>query len=105
MWRFVCYAAVAMLGYLITVLYYRMNKPAKLAVSIGVPVFFVIVLPAIDFALFSGSIYHAIGVFVARARGFLNGSNPYIGMLSGTLLFIIFAELSYLTLRKATVKE
>lgn len=55
LWMFFTYAAMAMLGFLITTLYYRMNKAVKLAVSIGVPVFLFVVLPILDGTCISSS--------------------------------------------------
>lgn len=105
LWMFFTYAMMAMIGFFITTLYYRMNKPIKLAVSIGVPVFLFVVLPYMDIVLFSGGMFKAIGTAIAKAFGFLNGSNPYIAMLSCTIIFALFGLLSYLLMRRATVKE
>ncbi len=104
-WLFFFYALVAMAGFFITTLYYRMNKPLKLIVSIGVPVFFFIILPYVDAYIFRGQIYDAIGYIFAKAGGFLDGFNPYIAVPSCAVSFAVFGALSFLTMRKATVKQ
>jgi hypothetical protein len=104
-WRLFTYAATAIVGFFITVLYYRLNKPLKLTVSIGVPVFFLMVLPYIDGMFFDGKIYDTIGNLIAGAYGFLDGYNPYISVLSSAIIFIVMGVLSYLLMRRATVKE
>lgn len=104
LWLFAFYMFITMAGFLITTLYYRMNKPVKLLVSIGVPVFFFIVLPYIDTFVFNGHIFEAIGYIFAKAGGFLDGYNPYIAVLSCVISFAVFGGLSFLAMRKATVK-
>lgn len=106
LWMLVLYASVAMIGYFITALYYRMNKPIKLVVSIGVPVFFLILLPIIDNVLILGvNIIDSIWTFLRTAWGLADGINPYIGMISSVLTYAAFGVLSFLTIRKATVKQ
>ncbi len=104
-WMLFFYAFVMMAGFFITTLYYRMNKPIKLLVSIGVPVFFFIVLPYIDTFIFKGAIFESIGYLFQKAGGFLDGYNPYMAVLSCAISFAVFGALSFLTMRKATVKQ
>ncbi len=104
LWMFALYMAVTMLGFFITTIYYRMSKPLKLLVSIGVPVFLFIVLPYADAAIFSGAIFRGIGYFFKLANGLLDGPNPYIAVLSYLLAFAALGGLSFLAMRRATVK-
>ncbi len=103
LWMFFMYTASMMLGFFISTAYYRMNKPLKLIISIGVPVFFLIVLPLLDVQLFHGEVYKAIGTFIAFCTGRLSGS-PYVAMASNVVFYAIFAILSFLLMRRATVK-
>ena len=107
LWMFFTYAAIAMAGYFITTLYYRMEKPVKLAVSIGVPVLICLILPYVDTHLFAGKLTNAIGQFISAAAGFAGpgAPNPYIAMLSNTLCFAVLGVLCYLLIRRAPVKE
>lgn len=105
LWRIFSYAAVGITGFFITVLYYRMDKPMKLLVSIGVPIFFFMILPYIDNMFCNGVIYDTIGYLIAKAGGFLDGYNPYIADLSNAIIFAVLSGLSYLLIRRATVKE
>lgn len=102
LWYFFAYAMLAMTGYFITVLYYRMNKGLKLLVSIGFPAFFFIILPMVDM---DGKIYKGIGNFFSFAWGYKNGYNPYFSMVTCTLIFALFGGLSYLLIEKAAAKE
>lgn len=104
-WMLFFYAFVTMAGCLITTLYYRMNKPIKLLVSIGVPVFFFIILPYIDAFIFRGAISEATAYIFAKAGGFLDGNNSYIAVLSCAVSFALFGGLSFLAMRRATVKQ
>lgn len=105
LWMFFCYATIAMLGFFITAIFYRMNKPVKLIVSIGIPVLLVIVLPFVDANLCDGRLFAAFGTFFAMAWGFLDGFNPYIFMISSTITFAVFGGLSFLVMKKATFKQ
>ena len=102
LWYIFAYAMLAMIGYFITVLYYRMNKGLKLLVSIGFPTFFFIILPMIDI---DGAIYKGIGNFFSFAWGYKNGYNPYFSMVTCTLIFALFGGLSFLLIEKAAAKE
>ena len=104
-WQGFGYFWIAMLGLLITVLYYRMNRGMKIAVSIGVPVFCICVFPILDFALWDFKLTHAMQTFFSFALGFSNGSNLYIGMISMVIFAAIAATLAWLLVRRANVKQ
>ncbi len=95
--------ACIMLGYFITTAFYRMNKPLKLAVSIGVPVFFFILLPIIDAQLFSGEIFRFFASVAAFCSGRLSGS-PYVAMGMDLAFAAVSGLIAYLLSRRATVK-
>jgi hypothetical protein len=99
------YLMFVMVGYFISVSYYRMNKGAKVAVSVGVPVFFFVALPIIDASLTNGVISGAIYKLILFVFGFSNGSNPYYGMVTCLLSFALFGGLSWLLMKKAVVKD
>lgn len=103
LWMFCTNLAAGMAGYLITTLFYRMNKPVKLLVSIGVPVLLLFIWPLVDWALFQGAVSKAFAMFTGWAFGFLDG-NPFMGVVSNVLLSLIFAALSFVTLRRVPVK-
>ncbi len=102
----ICISAAAMMfGFLITTMYYRLNKLAKVLVSVGVPVSIIIILPIVDFSLTGGQISNAIFKFMSFAFGFLNGTNPYYGMVTCLVGFALCAAISWLLIRKAAVKD
>ncbi len=104
-WAVFCYMAAAMVGLFITTAYYRMNKPLKLAISIGVPVFLFIVLPIMDASLFNGAITLAVGRFFAAVTSLLGTGNPYSTVLANLFSIVIFGGLAWLLTRRATVKS
>ena len=99
------YAALMMLGYFITILYYRMNKGQKVTVSVGVPVFLIVVLPILDSILFQRAVGKMISSIWRVAFGFSNGYNPYFGMVTGLFATAVFGGLSWLMIRKTSVKD
>lgn len=104
-WRLFTYAAFAITGFFITTLYYRINKPLKLTVSIGAPVFFLIILPTIDNRFFDGSIYRTIISYSIYGFSTPPVRDPYLSALFSAVIFIVFGVLSFLLVRRATIKE
>ncbi len=98
-------AAAMMLGYFITIMYYRLNKAGKVAVSVGVPAIMIIGLPVFDAAVTGGQIQVALGRLFLFAGGFLNGHNPYYGIVSSLICFALLAALSWLLMRRAVIKD
>ena len=102
-WRLCSYLVAGMAGYLITILYYRMNKAVKLLVSIGVPVLVLFVWPAADLAWFNGATLKAVGWLIGWASG-LSSGNPYIGVISNIVLTALLGALCYVALRRAPIR-
>lgn len=105
LWLCFAYFWVTVIGLLITTLYYRMNAACKVLVSIGVPALLLFILPSLDQLLFAGVLGRAFHAFTAFAWGFLNGYNPYIGIIFLLVLSSLFCALCWLLSRKAPVKE
>ena len=127
LWSFLAYITAGMTGFLITSLYYRMNKALKLAVSIGVPALVFIVIPLIDSLYTNG----AISAFFINVLAFAYGYNisvsfsdglvglftqfagwengipvaPYRAVLFSVLCTAVTGALSFLLIRRATVKD
>ncbi|MBU9727496.1 hypothetical protein [Diplocloster modestus] len=100
---FSCCFAFMMVGYFITIAYYRMGKQWKLLISVGLPVLCFVLLPIVDVML-DGVIFN----FLFRAFIIMTGlqfGNPYIGMLSALVASAVFSGLSWLLMRKAVVKD
>lgn len=96
--NFCAYTAALCLGYFISIAYYRMSKGWKIAVSIGIPGFFSILLPIID--AFTGGIisalfYHLFAFAFASA-----GSTVIFCLLTAAVL----TALCWLLTRRAPVR-
>lgn len=104
LWLIFAYFWIAMIGLFITVLYYRMNKGLKIAVSVGVPLS-LFVLPALDQHLWGSRLSQDAQAFFNFAWGYSNGNNPYIGMASMFVFAAVDAALAWLLVRRASVKE
>lgn len=103
-WMTLLYVMIAMTGFFLTTIYYRMGKSLKLIVSVGVPVLLVIILPYIDSNILDGAISKAMDHFFRIVWG-MNDRNPYIAVLTCFVTFAVFSGFSFLTMRRATVKE
>lgn len=106
LFTFTSYLACISVGYLVTVLYYRMPAGAKVAVSVGVPVLLFIVLPIVDSTLTNGVIFGTMAKVVAFAMGLSGGipGNPWMAILSFVVLSAAFGGISWLMIRRAAVK-
>lgn len=106
LWSFLMYFVVIMVGYLISGLYYRMGKMLKYYVSFGVPIIFIILIPTLDAVYLGGTLMKNVIYFIMTILGISNGiPNPWVAMLSFTIISLGLVALSYITIRRATVKE
>lgn len=103
LWMFFSYLSCIMFGYFITTAYYRMSKALKIAVSVGLPILVLIVLPIVDATLFSGAIFNAFGTIAAFCSGEMSNS-PYVAMASDLVFAALYGLLAFLLARRATVK-
>lgn len=100
---FLLYLTVFALGFLITLILYRLPKYGKIAVGAGVPIGLFIILPILDNFLFDSRISHALGRFFDFALG-LTSLNPYAAMISFALLYLILSLVSWFLIKKAFLK-
>lgn len=105
LWNSAIYISVLFLGFLIATLYYRMSKGLKYTVSIGLPAFFIVLLPILDATLTGGSIFKGISSFLLYIFGISNGFNPYYAIIGFLVLSTVLCAISYLLVKKAVIKE
>lgn len=85
-------------GYLITVLFYRLNKAGKIAVSVGVPMLFMFGFPLLDYVTAG-----AFTKFFAKVFSYAFGT-PLHMFISCFILFAVANGLAFLLARKAVVR-
>lgn len=102
LWCAFAYFALAIIGFFITTLYYRMNKQLKILVSVGVPAFFFILLPFLNQYVADGK----IGQFFATIFGWWMqcATNPAADMATRLVFAAVFAGLAFLLMRRTDVK-
>ncbi len=105
LWSSLIYISVLILGFLIAALYYRLNKLLKYIVSIGIPVFFILILPILDVTFAKGNIHKTIFSFISYVFGISNGFNPYYAMISFLVLSVVLCSVSHLLVRRAVIKD
>lgn len=103
LWYFCCFFAFAMLGLLITILYYQMNKTVKILVSAGIPVLLFIGLPTLDKYMGNGIISYAINQIFTWWLTL--SAQPLTDLISRMALAAVFIALSFLFMRRAPVKD
>lgn len=108
-WQTLLYFAALCGGFLITTLYYRVNRLLKVVISAGVPLILLVAIPIAEGLIPTFHFYASVFKFISWALGgngsFLGKLNPYRPLLSFTALSGLCAGLSFLLLRRATIKE
>ncbi|WKY42865.1 hypothetical protein Q5O14_09250 [Eubacteriaceae bacterium ES2] len=107
--KFSLYTAAISIGYFITISFYRMSKKLKTIVSVGIPVTLFMLLPMLDELLYSAGIVNIpissrIGNSLLTAMGITAGI-PLIGCIFFLAVTAIMCTLSWLLLRRATIKN
>ncbi len=90
-------------GWFLTMLYYRMSKGWKIAVSLSPAVFFT-VLPIISSAT-GGTLLSRLAEAFMAVMGLGANPNVWLGMLTLLLVSSVCVVLSYLLVRRAQIKE
>lgn len=102
----IIYTTATVVGYFVTILYYRMNTALKVIVSIGVPASILFIIPLIDSMIFDGKIIAFTGKFFSFIFGGPEGNpNPYNILLVCVIGIIIVQGLTWLLVRKAVDKN
>lgn len=91
-------------GYFVGGLYYRMSKPLKIVVSVGVPVMAFIGFPIIGVISYKNELIAGIITYVIKTVGTII-ANPYLTTLWDLILAIAFLVFSFLLIRRAPLKE
>lgn len=103
LWCLLSDFGIALLGLLVGVLYYRMSKPVKILVSVGVPAACFILLPLLDANVTHGKIFQSLAA--AGAQWIQWGLNPGLDFLTRLLAIAVLSSLTWLLLRKAEVSQ
>lgn len=91
----------AFAGWFVTMLYYRLSKTGKVALSLSPAVVFV-ALALLDPAM---GVWRAIGTALRYAMGLAGTPNPYVGALTIAAAAAALAGFCFLLVRRAPVKE
>ena len=106
LWSLSVNLACFSLGYCIAVLYYRMNKIQKIAVSIGVPLLCIVVLPLVNSVYLDYMLSRALAQVLLFLGGFLIGP-PSPLLSAAAILFAACIPLAcaWLLQRRAPLKS
>ena len=103
-WNSMMKFALACIGLFIGCAYYKMSGLQKTLVSCGVPCFFLLGLPLIDLALPKLDLYAKIKEAFLFFFGFSDGVSSYQCVLCCLALSIVVSGITFLMLRKTSVK-
>lgn len=97
------YLFIITVGYFITIMFYRLNRPGKILVGAGVPIFLSIGLPYIETHITNGAITRAFTQFIDFALGLTAGQS-----FRAPISFIVFScvtlLLCWLLMRRSVIK-
>jgi flagellar biogenesis protein FliO len=105
LWQLFGYFLIAMIGLFAANLFYRMSKPMKIAVFIGVPVLCFFILPLLDENLWDYHLARGLGKTVNLLWGFSNDYNVFTGALSMLVLAAACGVLIWLLMRRMNLKN
>lgn len=96
-------------GFFITTLYYRMSKPLKVLVSVGVPLLIFVVMPIVEVFVPSFHLFSTLIRWVTWLLGFsgTGGAGPLAWRAVASLLggSAILSGLAYILIHRVTLKE
>ncbi|NFN88158.1 hypothetical protein FDF31_12255 [Clostridium sporogenes] len=98
LWTFAVYVFLFMLGLVITMIYFRLNKLGKIVVS-SIPFIIIIVLDNIPKHNFD-----KIVEFIGNIFG-INNKNPYMAILIFIIMSILLIAMQYLLIRNAVADK
>lgn len=107
LWSALLYSTAAMIGFTITLLYYRCSKLMKYVISIVPGMVLFILVPYLD-RLYGGRLSSFILTTFLRLMDAAKidiTTNPYIAMISFVCTFGIFYIFSWLMIRRAVIKQ
>ncbi|EPY2278059.1 hypothetical protein ACXAT3_002811 [Clostridium sporogenes] len=97
-WTFALYVVIFMIGLLITMIYFRLNKLGQIIVSCSP------VILSIAINNFSHYICNEVWTFIENAFG-TNSKNPYMAILTFIILSILAVTIQYLLIKKAVADK
>ena len=103
LWCLLADFALTMLGFFIAVLYYRMNKPLKILVSVGVPAVCFLLLPMLNSSVAHGQIAWFIADVSVRWSAW--GLNPLLDLLTRLAAVAVLGGFTWLLFRKAELSR
>lgn len=95
---------VFLLGYLISVIFYRLDKLGKLIFSVA---FFggpILLIPTIDKMFFNSTLIHKLFSFIGSALG-LTTCNPLMAIMSMTIVSAVLLLINYILISGAKLKK
>lgn len=104
LWMAFVYMVAGMLGYFMGALYHRIAGKKQWVIFASCVLLCAISLSVIDYKWTKGAIFKGIKEFIYYASGYNNGYNPYYFVVTSAIASITLGYLSYILLKKATVK-
>jgi len=97
------YISMMTLGYMITLIFYRLNNAGRIVVGAGVPITFFILLPTFDSMFMNGRISSSLLKCIDTSFGF-SAQQPLNAMITSVCMFLVCSCLSWLLIRRANIK-
>lgn len=103
LFAFLLYLSIVATGYVISLMFYRMNKAGKIIVGVGAPNLLFGILPLLDTVLTGGRIYAVLGKFLYFSLG-ITDHQPINALITFSLAFLLFSGIGWLLIRRAQVR-
>ena len=95
---------VNMLGMFISGVFYRTGKLTRILLAAGIPLFFIMIFPMVDYTFFGGTLYAEVFKFIGNVFGIFE-KTPWKATVSFGVLFAVSTVAAWLVIRKAPIKN
>lgn len=103
LWLWGIYGIIGAVALLITIIYYRLSKYARIILLMAVPIALMTLVPAIDYYLMDGVVMSAIYDFILYFFGLQGSVNMIAPVINFAIVFVIACVLAYIAIKKMPV--
>lgn len=102
-WMVTFYLCAGTAAFFFTVLFQRLNKFQRIIIMLLIPVAVIVLVPILDISVFHGEITKGLSNLFMMVLGLYQGVHVFYPLISFIVIFVIFAGLSYITIRRSSL--
>lgn len=103
LWLWGIYCIIGAISLLMTIIYYRLSKYARIILLMALPIAIITLVPAIDYYIMNGVVMSVIYDFILYFFGLQGSVNLVAPVMNFIIVFVIACGLAYVAIRKMPV--